>query len=111
MLFTPICFSIRTPRRRSVRDCGVEVGTVESIRLADYQARVTLRINDNVRIHEDAIASIEQDWLIGNRTISINPGTSRKILGAEDEIKQTRSPPSLQYWVGELVAGDLVSVE
>ena len=90
---------------------GVEVGTVESIDLADYQARVTLRIKDNVRIREDAIASIEQDWLIGNRTISIDPGASAKILGPGDEIKQTRSPPSLQYLVGKWLTGDVVSAE
>src|SRR5918996_83252 len=36
-----------------VEIAGVEVGEVESIRLADYQARVGLRIEDNVRIGED----------------------------------------------------------
>ncbi|MGH7783027.1 MAG: MlaD family protein, partial [Candidatus Binatia bacterium] len=90
---------------------GVEIGTVESISLADYRARVSLRINENVRIHEDAIASIEQDWLIGNSTISIDPGASAKILGPGDEIEQTWSPPSLQYLVGKLLAGDLVSAK
>ena len=90
---------------------GVEVGTVESISLADYRARVSLRIKDNVRIHEDAIASIEQDWLIGNRTISADPGASAKILGPGEEIKQTRSPPSLQYLVGKLLTMDLESAQ
>ena len=90
---------------------GVEAGTVESIRLADYRARVTLRIIDNVRIHEDAIASIEQDWLIGDRTISIDPGGSAKILGPGDELKQTRSPPGLQYLVGKLLTIDLEPAE
>jgi phospholipid/cholesterol/gamma-HCH transport system substrate-binding protein len=48
-----------------VEVAGVQIGTVEAISLADYQARVALRIKDNVRIHKDAVASIEQNWLIG----------------------------------------------
>jgi phospholipid/cholesterol/gamma-HCH transport system substrate-binding protein len=38
-----------------VEIAGVEVGKIESIRLADYQARVGLRIEDDVRIGEDAV--------------------------------------------------------
>jgi len=94
-----------------VEIAGVEVGTVETISLADYQARVALRIKDNVRIHEDAVASIERHWLIWDRTISIDSGGSAKMLGPGDEIKQTESPPSIQYLVGKLMAGDLVSAK
>src|SRR5919106_4820757 len=38
---------------------GVEVGNVQSISLADYQARVGLRLKDGVAIQQDAIAAIE----------------------------------------------------
>ena len=43
----------------TVEIAGVEVGRVESIALADYQARVTLRVNNDVKLQEDAIASIK----------------------------------------------------
>jgi phospholipid/cholesterol/gamma-HCH transport system substrate-binding protein len=42
----------------TVEIAGVEIGRVESIGLADYQARVTLRLNEGVRLQEDAIAAI-----------------------------------------------------
>jgi phospholipid/cholesterol/gamma-HCH transport system substrate-binding protein len=94
-----------------VEIAGVEVGTVASISLADYQARVGLRIKDTVTINDDAIASIETKGLLGDKSVSIDPGNSEKRLGPGAEINKTESPPSLQSLVGKLVAGDLVSAE
>lgn len=94
-----------------VKVAGVKVGTVESITLADYRARVALTIKDTVDIHADAIASIERGGLIGNRSVSIEPGSSAKLLGPGGEIMQTESPPSIQQLVGKLFAGDLTSAE
>ena len=53
-----------------VEVAGVKVGTVQSIRLADYQARIAFRIKDSVQVYEDAGASIETEGLIGDRSIS-----------------------------------------
>lgn len=38
-----------------------------------------------------------------------NQGVSASRFSSETEIEQTESPPSLQYLVGKLLAGDLVS--
>ena len=92
-----------------VEVAGVEVGSVESVNLVDYQARTALRIRENVTLRADAVASIERDWFIGDRTISIDPGDSAKSLGPGDEIKRTESPPSIQQLVGELFASRLIS--
>jgi phospholipid/cholesterol/gamma-HCH transport system substrate-binding protein len=92
-----------------VEIAGVKVGTVESLSLADYQARLALRINETIRIHEDATASIIRDWFIGARRISIHSGESAKTLAPGDEIKRTESPPSIQQLAGELLVGDLTS--
>jgi phospholipid/cholesterol/gamma-HCH transport system substrate-binding protein len=92
-----------------VEIAGVKVGSVESVRLANYQARTALRIKEKVTISEDAIASIERNWFIGDRTISIDPGDSAKTLGPRDEIRRTESPPSIQQLVGELLLGDLTT--
>ena len=91
-----------------VEIAGVEIGHVESIKLMGYQAHVGLRIKDNVTIHEDAVATIKTQGLIGDRSVWIEPGDSSKSLGPGDEIKKTHSPPSLQELVGQLIAGDLV---
>lgn len=61
---------------------GVEVGDVESISLADYQARVVLRFKDGVTIQEDAIAAIENKGLLGDRSVSVEPGNFPQITWA-----------------------------
>ena len=93
-----------------VEVAGVKVGTVQSISLADYQARVTFRIKDNVEVYEDSSASMETEGLIGDRSISIEPGTAgKKPLGPGDEIKDTDSPLSITELLGTLLTGDLRS--
>jgi phospholipid/cholesterol/gamma-HCH transport system substrate-binding protein len=95
-----------------VEAVGVEIGNVESISLApDYQARLRLRIKEGVTIYEDAIAFIEWEGLVGDRSVSIDPGNPPNPIEPGDEIEQTRSQPSLQDLVGKLVAGDLLSRE
>jgi phospholipid/cholesterol/gamma-HCH transport system substrate-binding protein len=49
----------------SVEIAGVSVGRVQSIGLNDYQARVTLRIDQTVKLQTAAIASIRPRGLIG----------------------------------------------
>ena len=95
-----------------VEIAGVKVGTVQSISLADYQARVALRIKDTVEVYDDASASIEVEGLIGDRSISIDAGTAgKKPLVPGDEIRDTESPLGLTELLGTLLTGDLTSVE
>lgn len=94
-----------------VEIAGVDVGKVESISLADYRARIGLRIIDGVTIRQDAIATIETKGLLGERSVSIEPGNSAKSLVPGDEIKETESPTSFQDLVAKLVTGDLISAE
>jgi phospholipid/cholesterol/gamma-HCH transport system substrate-binding protein len=42
----------------AVEIAGVEIGRVESIGLADYQARVVLRVKRDIKLQEDSFASI-----------------------------------------------------
>jgi phospholipid/cholesterol/gamma-HCH transport system substrate-binding protein len=90
-----------------VEIAGVKVGEVASIKLVDYRARVALRMQEGVAIHENATASIETENLIGDRSLSIDPGISGKALGPGGEIKNTRSAQTFQDLVGELVAGNV----
>ena len=95
-----------------VEIAGVKVGTVQSISLADYQARVGFRIKDTVEVYQDASASIETEGLIADKSISIDPGTADKQpLGPGDEIKNTDSPLTITELLGTLLTGDLTSIE
>ena len=49
----------------TVEIAGVEIGRVDSIGLADYQAHVVLKIEPGVQLQEDSIASIKTKGLIG----------------------------------------------
>src|SRR5215475_7066779 len=72
----------------SVEIAGVEVGRVESIGLADYQARVVLRLEPSVKLQEDSIASIKTKGLIGEKYIRISPGGSDKIIPPNGKIRE-----------------------
>jgi phospholipid/cholesterol/gamma-HCH transport system substrate-binding protein len=67
-----------------VRFSGINVGTIEHITIiSDTSVRVDMRIDEKVRefIKKDAQAIIGSEGLIGNKILSITPGTSgmRKI--------------------------------
>ena len=63
----------------NVRFSGINVGTVEAIDLVtDSSVIVKVRINEDVRkfIKTDALASIGSDGLMGDKVLTISPGTS-----------------------------------
>lgn len=90
----------------SVEISGVEVGRVKRIRLdKNYQASVEFEINDNVRIQEDAIASIKTKGLIGERYVEITPGGSEKILSNGGRIRETESAVDIEELISKYVFG------
>jgi phospholipid/cholesterol/gamma-HCH transport system substrate-binding protein len=89
----------------SVEIAGVEVGKVEAIGLADYQARVVLRLNTDVQVQEDAIASIKTKGLIGEKFIRISPGASEKIIQPGGRIREVEAPVDLEELISKYVFG------
>jgi phospholipid/cholesterol/gamma-HCH transport system substrate-binding protein len=92
-----------------VEIAGVKVGRVEELGLADDRARLKLRLEDNVKIQEDAIASVRARGLIGDKFVLISPGGSDKLIPAGGRIRETESPPDIPDLIGKLVGGDLTS--
>jgi phospholipid/cholesterol/gamma-HCH transport system substrate-binding protein len=89
----------------SVEIAGVEVGRVESIGLADYQARVVLLLNGNVKLQDDAIASIKTKGLIGEKFIRISPGASEKLIPPGGRIREVEAPVDLEELISKYVFG------
>lgn len=89
----------------SVEIAGVEVGRVESIGLADYQARVVLRLNSDVKLQEDTIASIKTKGLIGEKFIRISPGGSEKTIAPNGRIREVEPPVDLEEIISKYVFG------
>jgi len=89
----------------AVEIAGVEIGRVESIGLADYQARVTLRVKSNIKLQEDSIASIKTKGLIGEKYIRISPGGSDKIIGPNGKIREVEAPVDFEELLSKYIFG------
>ena len=86
---------------------GVEIGRVESVTLADYKARVTLKIRDAIPLQEDAQAAIKTKGLIGERYVAITPGHSPTILAPGGTIDKTEESVDIQQLIGEFIFGNV----
>lgn len=88
---------------------GVKVGKVESLGLADDRARVAIRLEPQVMLQDDVIASVRARGLIGDKFILITPGASDKTIAPGGKIRETESPPDITDLIGKVVGGDLTS--
>jgi phospholipid/cholesterol/gamma-HCH transport system substrate-binding protein len=90
----------------SVEIAGVEIGRVENIGLAkDYEAQVTLRISNEVKLQDDSIASIKTKGLIGEKYIRISPGGSDKIIPPNGRIREVEAPIDLEELIAKYIFG------
>lgn len=89
----------------TVEIAGVEVGRVEAITLADYQARVTMRIRRGVKLQEDSIASIKTKGLIGEKYVRINPGGSDQLIPPNGRIREVEAPVDFEELLSRYIFG------
>ncbi len=90
-----------------VEIAGVRVGVVDDVELEDYRARLTLKISKDVRLQDDAIASIRTKGLIGEKYVEITPGASEKLIEPGGVIRETESAIELEelllkYAIGKI---------
>ena len=89
----------------TVEIAGVEVGRVEAITLADYQARVIMRIQNWVKLQEDSIASIKTKGLIGEKYVRINPGGSDRMIKPNGRIREVEPPVDFEELLSKYIFG------
>jgi phospholipid/cholesterol/gamma-HCH transport system substrate-binding protein len=89
----------------AVEIAGVSVGRVQSIGLKDYQARVTLRLDPDVKLQTDAIVSIKTKGLIGEKFVLISPGGSDKIVPAGGRLTEVEAPVDIEELISKYVFG------
>ena len=89
----------------SVEIAGVEIGRVDSIGLADYQARVVLKIAPGVQLQEDSIASIKTKGLIGEKYIRISPGGSDKAIPPGGRLREVEAPVDFEELLSKYIFG------
>ncbi len=88
-----------------VEIAGVVVGRVERIALDKYRALVTLRVQDGVRLQDDAIVTIKTKGLIGEKYVQITPGGSDRIVSPGGRLRETESPTDLQDLLSKYIFG------
>jgi len=85
---------------------GVEIGRVEKITLdSSGRARVAMRIKKDVKLSEDAIASIKTMGIIGDKYIAISQGGLDSYLQPGGEITETLPPLDVEELVSKFVFG------
>ena len=91
----------------AVEIAGVQVGQVGSIALdPDEQvAIVKIKIQKDVILNDDVIASVKTSGLIGDKYIKLSPGGSEIILKPGDTIIETESAIDLEELISKYVFG------
>ncbi len=97
----------------TVQVYGIEVGQVDRIGMdADYQqAQVEMLVRRDVKVYEDAIASIKTEGLIGDKYVSIDPGGMGEPLKPGGMIVQTQAAVDVGDLISKYAFGDVKKEE
>ena len=84
---------------------GVRVGTVTQIEFdpETYEAVIQLSLPSEVKLQEDAIASVRTSGIIGDKFIKLTPGGSETILNSGQEILETESSINLEELISKYI--------
>ena len=89
----------------TIEIAGVEIGRVDRIVLHDYQARVYMVIQPQIKLQEDSIASIKTKGLIGERYVRISPGGSDKLIPPNGRIREVEPPVDIEELLSKYIFG------
>lgn len=89
----------------SVQVAGVDVGEVTELSLIDQYANLTLRIDNDVKIPRDSIASVKSQGIIGDKFIQISLGGDEEMLAEGDVIVDTESSVDIESLISKFAFG------
>ncbi len=91
----------------SVEMLGIRIGQVKGFTLdqENQEAIVKIRIRGDIKIYDDAIASIKTSGLIGDKYIHIDAGGSDEILKPGATIIETEPPVDIEELISKYVFG------
>jgi phospholipid/cholesterol/gamma-HCH transport system substrate-binding protein len=91
-----------------VEVAGVEIGIVSKISIDRERllAKLTFRIDNEMELSEDTIASVKTSGIIGQKYIDMSPGGSDDILIEGDEIENTESSLDIESLVRKFIFAD-----
>ena len=82
---------------------GVVIGRVETVGLKKNRAFLTMRIDNGVRISDDAIALVRTKGIIGDRYIRISQGADTTYLKNGGEIDDTQSAINIEDLISKYI--------
>jgi phospholipid/cholesterol/gamma-HCH transport system substrate-binding protein len=88
---------------------GIEIGRVERLNI-DQENQVSvveLKIRKDIKVYDDASASIRTAGLIGDKFVEIEAGSSGELLKPGGIISETTSPMDLDKLIGKFAFGDI----
>jgi phospholipid/cholesterol/gamma-HCH transport system substrate-binding protein len=90
----------------AVEVAGVAVGRVERIQVTpDHRAQLTLSINHDIILKEDAIASIRTKGIIGDKYIKLSPGYAENTILPGGKIRETESAMEWEEIISQYIHG------
>ncbi len=89
----------------AIRISGVKVGTVTKITLdpKTFQAIAHLGIEPEYQIPSDTLATVNSPGLLGDKYMSLEPGSAEDMLKPGAEITDTQSAASLEKLLGQVI--------
>lgn len=88
---------------------GIQVGKVESLRIDSERqmALIGLKINNGIKVYDDAVATIKTSGLIGDKYVKIDPGGAGALLPPGGLITETTAPVDIEELIGKYAFGDV----
>ena len=89
----------------NVKISGINVGKIIKLELdqEDYNAKVDIIINNDIKIPDDSSAKITSSTLLGGNFLDIIPGSSEQSLKPSDVIYDTTDPVSFTDMLGKVI--------
>jgi len=92
---------------------GIEIGRVKRLAIdqKDQRALVEMSIRKDIKIYDDAIASIKTEGLIGDKYLSVDPGGGGDVLRPGGTITETQPALDIEGLIGKYAFGELKKAE
>lgn len=84
---------------------GVKVGQVTAINLVpeNYQARVHMSLDQNVKLPSDTGAIISSESIMGGRYLALEPGAEEDMIPDGGRVQFTQAPQNLEQLLGKFI--------
>jgi phospholipid/cholesterol/gamma-HCH transport system substrate-binding protein len=92
-----------------VKILGLEVGRVERITIdqENLKAVAEIKVKKDIKIYDDAIASIKTEGLIGDKYLSIDPGGGGGLLANKGVITDTQAGVDIESLISKYAFGEV----